>query len=71
MLKTKLLKRKEKNHDKKVMVKHMAFAYAFSQVDYQSSIMANNGTQVRSTQLEEEVRALRESMDKIPADPVE
>jgi len=31
----------------------MALAWAFAQLDYQSSIMANEGTQTRSRQLEE------------------
>jgi hypothetical protein len=31
--------------------------------------MANEGTQTRSRQLEEQVRAMREFMDKIQADP--
>lgn len=33
--------------------------------------MANEGTQTRSRQLEEQVRAMRESMDKIQADLAE
>ena len=49
----------------------MALAWAFAQLDYQSSIMANEGTQTRSRQLEEQVRAMRESMDKIQADLAE
>ena len=49
----------------------MALAWAFAQLDYQSSIMANEGTQTRSWQLEEQVRATRESMDKIQADLAE
>ena len=49
----------------------MALAWAFAKLDYQSSIMANEGTQTRSRQLEEQVRAMRESMDKIQADLAE
>uniref|UniRef100_A0A0E0BQY4 Cytochrome c oxidase subunit 3 n=3 Tax=Oryza TaxID=4527 RepID=A0A0E0BQY4_9ORYZ len=49
----------------------MALAWAFAQLDYQSSIMANEGTQTRSRQLEEQVRAMRESMDKIQTDLAE
>ena len=44
---------------------------AFVQLDYHSSIMENEGTQTRSRQLEEQVRAMRESMDKIQADLAE